>query len=183
MILHENNDYVFPHFNFTRIDELKLPASKGQLTPRIVLEAIDEIRGRETGYHELYENHIGWRKTFDPETDLPTYKDVYGPKENGYHILRTVNFIKTKREQEIGIGEEWTQGPLKFGECLVGEGWTHEGEVEIFKFRFDYKYLVAAFNQQAEIQGWKKVPNGDKMINTWTQMPCNARHIKHSEIH
>lgn len=167
-MLHENNDFVFPHFNFTKINELQLPENKGQLTPRIVLEAIDEIRGRDTGYHEMYGNHVGWSKTFDPEINLPTYKDVYGPKENGYHILRTLNFLKTEREKAIGIGEEWMQEPLLFGECLVGEGWTHDGEVEIFKFRFDYKYIVATFNKEAIIQGWQQVQNGEKMINTWT---------------
>jgi hypothetical protein len=52
---------------------MKLDPSKGLLSPRIVLEAIDEIRGRETGFHEKYEGHEKWRETFDKETDLPNY--------------------------------------------------------------------------------------------------------------
>jgi len=76
-VLHENNENIFPHFNYTRIEEMQLDPSKGLLSPRIVLEAIDEIRGRETGFHEKYGNHEKWRETFDKETDLPIYEDVY----------------------------------------------------------------------------------------------------------
>ena len=73
MVLHENNENVFPHFNYTRIEEMQLDPAKGLLSPRIVLEAIDEIRGRETGFHEKYEVHEKLRETFDKETDLPNY--------------------------------------------------------------------------------------------------------------
>ena len=59
---------------------MELEPSKGLLTPRIVLEAIDEIRGRETGFHEKYGSHQNWRETFIEEIDLPTYADVYAQK-------------------------------------------------------------------------------------------------------
>jgi len=59
-------------------------------------------------------------------------------------------------------------GPIAFGECLIADGWIHVGEVEIFKFKFDYIYLVKNFNDLAKERGWKEVSNGNKMTNVWT---------------
>jgi hypothetical protein len=73
-------------------------------------------------------------------------------------------------------------GPIAFGECLIADGWIHVGEVDIFKFKFDYIYLVKNFNDLAKEKGWQEVPNGDKMTNVWTQMPCNARSIHNEQL-
>ena len=75
---------------------------------------------------------------------------MYEPKANKYHILRTVNFIKSDLEKEIGIGEEYRHGPIAFGECLVADGWLFNFEVTIFKFRFDFMGLARDYNKLAE---------------------------------
>ena len=44
------------HFNYTRIEEMGFDKSLGLLTPRIILEAIDEMNGGDFG---LYDRHGG----------------------------------------------------------------------------------------------------------------------------
>ena len=84
---------LFTNFNFnmTRIDEMQeetllkslegegKPFLKHQLTPRIVLEAIDEIRGRNLGFYGEAddEGKKEWEKTWDHSIGLTYRKDVY----------------------------------------------------------------------------------------------------------
>lgn len=115
--------------------------------PRIVFDAIDEIRGRDIGHYGeeegyKYLNGDEWAKTFPPETGLPKYEEVYGPKKGGYSVLRILNFIKTEKEKEIGIGQEYPFGPLGFGECYLKHGWAFHGEIIVFKFKYDFITLA-----------------------------------------
>ena len=48
-----------------------------------------------------------WKETFDKESHLPTWEDVYGGKRDSYNTFRTLAAIDTEREREIGIGEEY----------------------------------------------------------------------------
>ena len=76
------------------------PQEVGQLVPRLKLEAIKEIRGRMTGYHESYGIHrYHWMEHFDKETNLPKYSEVYGEFTGYFEILRTVIFIDSKLEK------------------------------------------------------------------------------------
>ena len=49
------------HFNYTRIEELEMDPSMGQLAPRITLEAIQEMRAENTGLWAKY----GGREAFE----------------------------------------------------------------------------------------------------------------------
>ena len=149
--LSEDGEFMNFHFNFTNIE------NKDRLAPRIILEAIDEIRGRELNKYHDDESHDAWRNTFN-EVNLPQYDEVYEQKANNYHILRTVNFIKTDLEKEIGIGEDYTQGPIPFGECFINHGWLFHNEIAIFKFRFDYMTMASEYNKLAEEHDdWDKI--------------------------
>ena len=110
---------MFTNFNFnmTRIDEMQEEELqrnetyvKHQLTPRIVLEAIDEIRGRSLGFYDEHDpnGQEKWSKTWDKSIDLPTRSDIYAQKPSSFSILRTVTFLKTEREREMVIGEDYT---------------------------------------------------------------------------
>ena len=79
----------------------------GSLSPRIVFSGIDDITGGSTGYHDKYGNFENWKETFDKESHLPTWEDVYGGKRDSYNPFRTLAAIDTEREREIGIGEEY----------------------------------------------------------------------------
>jgi hypothetical protein len=118
------------------------PYVKHQLSPRIVLEAIDEIRGRNLGFYSNESELELWEKTFDKERNLPVRKDVYSPKPIQFNILRTLTFIKTERERKMVIGEDYKQEPIPLGHCYVEKGWAYNGEIEIFKFRYDYFTLA-----------------------------------------
>ena len=101
-------------------------------------------------------------KTFN-EIGLPTIEEVYAPKKNDYNLLKTVTFIKTDLEREIGIGEDYPYGPLPFGECHIDHGWIMDTEIVIYRFRFDYIYLAKQFNNLAEQNGWEKLKDVDKL--------------------
>lgn len=94
---------------------------KHRLSPRTVLEAIDEIRGRETGYYNSDEERRQWESTFRDDIEggyrLPKYEDIYGewPSRTKMQLLRTVYFIDTEREREIGIGEDYEEAAIPFG--------------------------------------------------------------------
>jgi hypothetical protein len=49
------------------------------------------------------------------EVDLPKYDDVYGPINGGWGILRTLTFLKTDKEKDIGIGDGYDYDPIPFG--------------------------------------------------------------------
>lgn len=66
------------------------------------------------------------------------------------HKLRTLYFIDTEREREIGIGEDYLEPEIPFGTCLTGDGWIIDNELEIFSFRYNYKTLFEHYNLEAE---------------------------------
>jgi hypothetical protein len=76
--------------------------------------------------------------------------------------------IKTEREREMVIGEDYEQEPLKFGECFGAPGWAFDGEIEIFKFRFDYFTLAKQYNALAEEKGWPTIDNPENLVMVWT---------------
>ena len=136
---------------------------KHLFSPRMVFDAIDEIRGRDVGYYGdgpgyQYPNGDEWAKTFIPELGLPKYEEVYGPKKSGYNVLRILNFIKTEQERAIGIGKDYPFEPLGLGECYLKHGYAFHQEIIIFKFRYDYINLIEQYNKIAEENGaWQKI--------------------------
>ena len=139
-------DVIDFKFNFTRIDEMQSEDSHFNLAPRIILDAIDEIKGRDTGYYEKYGGSEEWKNHYDSETGLPTYEDVYGPKKKPYNILRVVNFIKTEKEREMQIGEDYPYGPLEFGRCYIDHGQAFPDEIILFSFNFNFYHLAREYN-------------------------------------
>ena len=106
-------EYTDFRFNMTRIDELQEERYnnslktgekfvKHRLSPRIVLEAIDEQRGRSFGYYSNDAEQRDWEKTFQhfEGVSLPSREDAYGDIGK-FNVLRTLYFIKTEREREI----------------------------------------------------------------------------------
>ena len=65
-------------------------------------------------------------------------------------MLRVLNFIKTNKEKEIGIGEEYPFGPLEVGECYLKAGWAFHREILIFKFKYDFKDLALQYNEAVD---------------------------------
>ena len=170
----DEEEPVFPHLNYTAIVELNLPKEMGVMSPRIELHAVDEITGASTGYHDKYGNFENWKQHFDNETGLPSWEEVYGPKANSYSVFRHLAALDTAREREVGIGEGYLQEPLGFGECLVQNGRIFQGEMEIFKFRFDYLGLAQVYNEYARENGLMAVDTSQKLNNIWTQIPCHG---------
>ena len=115
-----------------------------QLSPRILFEAIDEIRVRDCGFDsdKRYGSNENFRANFIEEIDLPKWEDLYEGLAPHWSILRNLYFIKTEQERKIGIGEDFELDEIPFGECLVKDGWAFPGEVEIFQFTYDFELLV-----------------------------------------
>ena len=68
---------------------------------------------------------------------------------------------------------------MKFGECMMHPGWAFDGEIEVFKFRYDYFTLAKQYNELAEMNGWPLVENPKNLVMVWTQMPCKVKLISH----
>jgi len=111
-----------------------MPEKMGQLSPRITLEAINEIRARDTGLIEKYGSEDAWEKSFQSVEGalLPSLEDTYSPFANSMHVLRTITFIKTDEEKKIGIGDDYSLGEIPFGTCYVKNFWSYPGEIEFF---------------------------------------------------
>ena len=77
---------------------------------------------------------------------MPLYDDVYSPMKNSWNLLRNVYFIKSLKEKEIGIGDDYNLEPVNFGECYVNDGYTYNNTIEHFKFPFDYFNLAKQYN-------------------------------------
>jgi len=84
---------------------------------------------------------------------LPSWNDVYSPFSGSFYILRTVTFLKTEREREIGIGDDYNQPEIPFGDCrLLNNHHAWPGETILFQFNFDYAYLAEHYNRVAREQ-------------------------------
>ena len=81
------------------------------------------------GWHEKYGGQEAFEATFDQvgSVRLPKWSDIYGKDPSDFLILRTYAFIKTEREREIGLGEDWPHDPLPLGNCWSWEG--HAGDL------------------------------------------------------
>ena len=77
------------------------------------------------------------------------------------------------------IGEDYNQDPIPFGKCYTQSGWVHDGEIEIFKFRYDYFTLAKQYNLLAEENNWQLVNNPSNLIMVWTQLPCKGYSLNH----
>ena len=66
------------------------------------------------------------------------------------HKLRTMYFIDTEREREIGIGEDYLEPEIPFGECWAADGWIFPNEMEIFSFRYNFQTLFEHYNSEAD---------------------------------
>ena len=73
--------------------------SMGLLSPRITLEAIQEIRAAHTGLWDKYGSREAFEGEFDQELNLPSWSDTYGPMSGSFGILRTLTLLKTERER------------------------------------------------------------------------------------
>ena len=113
-------------------------------------------------------------ETWNKEINFPYPKDIYS-KRHGFYGLRTVTFVKTEREREIGVGEDYDEPAMGFGECLIPPNWSAPKEVFVFKFVFDYNTLARQYNKLAEDNGWPLVINPDNYIMRSTMMPCRPR--------
>jgi len=49
-----------------------------------------------------------------------------------FGILRTLTLLKTEREREIGIGEEYKQPEIPFGTCRLLDGHAYTDETIFF---------------------------------------------------
>jgi hypothetical protein len=61
-----------------------------------------------------------------------------------------LTFIDTKLEEELGIGESWNRGEIKFGNCISRQHWDFENQTEFLSLSMDYKFIVARFNKIAK---------------------------------
>lgn len=147
------------------------------MVPRFKLEAVKEIRGRMSGYHEIYEDRYAWKETFDKESGLPKYEEVYGEFTGYFELLRTVLFIDSKREKEHGIGLEFPYDELPFGRCIATSGWVEPEEVEIFQFHFDFMYIISHYNQEAKRHNWRKMEEGPLWQDLITRIPCRTESV------
>jgi hypothetical protein len=62
--------------------------------------------------------------------------------------------IETERERGIGIGEDYLEPEIPFGECWTSYGWIHDGEMEIFAFKYNFQTFFEHYNFEAELNGW-----------------------------
>ena len=62
--------------------------------------------------------------------------------KNSWNLLRNLHFIKTERENEIGIGDEYILEPIGFGECYNKDGYTYHDTIQHLKFPFDFFNLA-----------------------------------------
>lgn len=62
--------------------------------------------------------------------------------KSSWNLLRNLHILKTFREKEIGIGDDYNLEPAKFGECYINDGYTYHNTIEHFKFPFDYFHLA-----------------------------------------
>ncbi len=49
--------------------------------------------------------------------------------KNSWNLLRNIHFIKTLKEKEIGIGDDYNLEPAKFGECYINDGYTYHDTI------------------------------------------------------
>ena len=108
---------------------------------------------------------------------------MYGPINGGWHILRTLTLLKTKREKQIGIGEDYDYEPIPFGECWTGKNWAFNGEVEVFSFLFDFTYIADHYNREAKKHSdWKVVLDTNKLMGLKTRLPCRYKGIDEDHL-
>ena len=119
----------------------------------MLLEAIDEIRDKDAGFFDkdYFGSKENFRNSFVPDVDLPQWVDIYeGIRKPSWHILRNVHFIDTKREKDMGVGEEFELDEIPFGVCVNTKGLTHDGDIDIFQFKYDYATLAELFNEEVD---------------------------------
>ena len=85
-----------------------------------------------------------------------------------------MHFINLKKEKEIGVGEDFQLDEIPFGTCLLKDGWTFPGEIEIFKLKYDFDQLAHQFNEVAEANGWKTIAEPNTLVGVETRLPCRA---------
>jgi hypothetical protein len=131
---------------------------KHLMSPRIVLEAIDEYLERNNGFFHNEEEQVQWKETWTEATggtQLPNHQTVYSESLPAPYRLRTLWFIDTERERAIGIGENYKLEPIPPAVCLCKDGHLVNGESVIFGFRYDYQALATQYNEVAKEKGWQ----------------------------
>jgi hypothetical protein len=61
--------------------------------------------------------------------------------------------IDTERERAIGIGEDYMEPEIPFGECWTNS-WNFNDEMEIFSFKYNFQTLFEHYNSEAEKNRW-----------------------------
>ena len=161
-----------------------------QLSPRITFKALNEIKGSQSGLYEKYGSEEAFRNSFMEDVGLPQHEDVYGQMKQSWNMLRNIIFIKSQREMEIGIGEEYKlsekengqQKPIPFGVCQTKHGWLHHNEVEIFQIYFDYDQVAEKFNEVAMQNGWPLIENTHRLVQVATRLACTGESIDEFDL-